>query len=329
MSKPGRAAFSKRATENCSAEMLTHYAITPSAFSEVLASGRAALELGIGCLNDLCRSEGLFPDLRDGQWGNSVEAAGPLGKGFLAFAAKNRRTYSVASEYPTPPANEKQWLYEAQAFHATCACGAIITHSSLAKEETSDEMVCSIEEINQTKWWVSRSPSKTVPRTTKGYMEAAALVLKHANSIMFIDAYVDPLAHNYREFPSLLLTAGVGGRKPLIEIHRASWRKIQGKIQVQQLGQWMADFEAWSQRLKQADLGADVFLWEKIHDRYLITDLIGINVPYGFDIGTDSGETSTWSRLGLAQRDKQQLEFDKACGVHRLAGSFHIGADAS
>ncbi|MGA2662156.1 MAG: hypothetical protein ABSH34_32150, partial [Verrucomicrobiota bacterium] len=51
--------------------------------------------------------------------------------------------------------------------------------------------------------------------------------------------------------------------------------------------------------------------------RKLISDLVGINVPYGFDTAADPAETSTWSRLGPAERDKQQKEFDPACGIHR------------
>ena len=63
-----------------------------------------------------------------------------------------------------------------------------------------------------------------------------------------------------------------------------------------------------------------------MHDRYLISDLVGINAPYGFDIAFDPTDTSTWSRLGPAERDKQQKEFDRACGVHRLVSYFDIGA---
>jgi len=63
-----------------------------------------------------------------------------------------------------------------------------------------------------------------------------------------------------------------------------------------------------------------------MHDRYLISDLVGINVPYGFDIATDPAETSTWSRLGPEERDNQQREFDPAFGIHRLVNYFDIGA---
>ena len=143
---------------------------------------------------------------------------------------------------------------------------------------------------------------------------------------MFIDAYIDPLTDNYREFPQLLLNAGANGRRPLIEVHRASWRRITGQNQVQGLAQWMADFEPWSNVLAGAGLKATVFLWEKMHDRYLISDLVGINVPYGFDISADAADTSTWTCLGSNERDRHQKEFHPASGEHRYVGGFEIGA---
>ena len=35
--------------------------------------------------------------------------------------------------------------------------------------------------------------------------------------------------------------------------------------------------------LSQSNLKAEVFIWDDFHDRYLISNLGGILVPYGFD----------------------------------------------
>lgn len=304
--------------------MIERFAVTPEALAEARSSSTAALKLGIGCLNDLCRAEGVFADMRNGNWSRATDAVGPLAKEFLTFARKNRRLVTAPPQLPTDPAEDEEWLWEAQRLHETYPCRAIITSRELADTYT-DAPVVSIERLNQTSWWEARSPSKIVHRSTADYLRALDLVLRHANSLMFIDAYIDPLANNYREFPKLLLAAGVNGRHPLIEIHRASWRRINGQNQVQGLPQWMADFETWSNRLACAGLKASVFLWEKMHDRYLISDLVGINVPYGFDISADATETSTWTRLGSKERDRQQKEFHPSSGVHRHIGSFEIG----
>ena len=300
--------------------------MTPEALSETRASSPVALALGIGCLNDLCRAEGLFADMRNGNWSRATDAVGPLAKQFLTFARKNRRLAVAPPQLPTDPDEDEHWLWESLKLNETFPCRAVITHRELA-DSYPEAPVVAIERLNQTSWWESRSSSKKVNRTTADYLRAMNLISRHANSLMFIDAYIDPRADNYREFPQLILASGLNGRRPLIEIHRASWRKVAGHNQVQSLPLWIADFEPWSIRLAAAGLKATVFLWEKMHDRYLISDLVGINVPYGFDIATDPAETSIWFRLGLVERDNQQREFDRACGVHRLVNSFDIGAE--
>lgn len=299
--------------------------MTPETLAEARASSTVALELGIGCLNDLCRAEGVFADMRNGNWSRATDAVGPLAKRFLTFARKNRRLILAPPQLDNDPEDDEGWMWEAQRFHETFPCQAVITHKELA-DTYADATIVSIERLNQTGWWEARSPSRNVNRTTADYRQALDLISRHANSLMFIDAYVDPLANNYREFPQLLLNAGANGRRPLIEIHRASWRRVNGQNQVQGLPQWMADFEPWSNLLAGAGLKATVFLWEKMHDRYLISDLVGINVPYGFDISADAAETSTWTRLGSNERDKQQREFHPASVLHRHVGSFDIGA---
>jgi hypothetical protein len=153
--------------------MLVQYAITPGVFSEAESSGRSA----VYCLNDLCRGEGMFPDLRAGQWGRSVEAIGPLGKRFLTFARKNHRLFHTASKLPDDPEGDEQWLWEALAFHEKSPCYAIITGNSLSSSHKDDPIITSIESINQTSWWELRSSSKRICRSIPSYLDALKLIL--------------------------------------------------------------------------------------------------------------------------------------------------------
>ena len=182
-----------------------------------------------------------------------------------------------------------------------------------------------LEKMNQTAWWAERSASLTIKRRPQDYRSALALVLRHASLLIFIDAYIDPHAQNYGEFPQLLLAAGSNEYKPIIQIHRASWRKVSGKIQVQPFAAWIADFDPWSEKLTRADMKTDVFIWEDMRDRYLVSDIISINLPYGFDIGSDGDPPTTWSRIGTKEIERLQLEYEPNCKVHRLVGSFSIG----
>lgn len=63
---------------------------------------------------------------------------------------------------------------------------------------------------------------------------------------------------------------------------------------------------------RSAGISVEVFLWDDIHDRYLITDLIGICLPYGFGTTKAPSAQTTWTRLGREDRDSVQRDFDPA-----------------
>jgi hypothetical protein len=165
----------------------------------------------------------------------------------------------------------------------------------------------------------------TIKRRTQDSRTALALVLSHANLLMFIDSFVDPLAENFAEFPQLLVAAGSSDHKPVIQIHRPSWRRADGKNVVQPFAQWIADFQPWSDKLEGAGLSADVFIWADTHDRYLVSDIISINLPYGFDTGKETDPPTTWTRIGTTEVERLQLEYEPNCKMHGLVGSFAIG----
>ena len=85
-------------------------------------------------------------------------------------------------------------------------------------------------------------------------------------------------------------------------------------------------FEPISAVLKKAGLRATVFFWDELHDRFLITDLLGINAPYGFDITRNVAlQDTVWTRLSLADRDSFQREFDRNSTMHTLQLKIEIG----
>jgi hypothetical protein len=69
---------------------------------------------------------------------------------------------------------------------------------------------------------------------------------------------------------------------------------------------------------------ATVFVWDDFHDRYLISNLMGISLPNGFDTTRDPNSVTTWTRLGRNERDDIQQEFDEASGHHALRARFTI-----
>lgn len=72
-------------------------------------------------------------------------------------------------------------------------------------------------------------------------------------------------------------------------------------------------------------MGPDVYIWEHTHDRYLVSDIIGIHLANGFDIGSEGAPPTTWNRIGTKEVERLQLEYEPTCKMHGLAGSFRIG----
>jgi hypothetical protein len=71
-------------------------------------------------------------------------------------------------------------------------------------------------------------------------------------------------------------------------------------------------------------LNAEVFIWDDFHDRYLISNLIGISCPNGFDTTTDQNDITTWTKLGKTDKDDVQREFDPASNKHQLKHKFKV-----
>ena len=76
--------------------------------------------------------------------------------------------------------------------------------------------------------------------------------------------------------------------------------------------------------LHEVGLRMEVLVWDHFHDRYLISNLVGISLPNGFDTSLDSADVTTWTRLGRDARDDVQREFDVASHRHRLKGRFVV-----
>ena len=57
---------------------------------------------------------------------------------------------------------------------------------------------------------------------------------------------------------------------------------------------------------------AEVFIWSDFHDRFMISDVIGINASAGFDVTNRPNDFATWSRLGRRDKDDVQRRFDPA-----------------
>jgi hypothetical protein len=121
---------------------------------------------------------------------------------------------------------------------------------------------------------------------------------------MFIDPNLDPSSHNYQHFHQILAPVNQRAVKPRIEIHRSLCRGDGPERTFPSEADWKASFAALGTRLGALGVNAEVFIWDDFHERYLITELVGISVPAGFDVTGKANDWSTWGRLGRGDKDK-------------------------
>ena len=130
---------------------------------------------------------------------------------------------------------------------------------------------------------------------------------------MFIDPYIDPEQPNYADFIQLLEAAGnrpSQSPRPLVEIHRKSLRGSGKNAPLWDQKKMENTFRnEFGSALLQSNLKVKVFVWDDFHDRYLISNLVGIQMSNGFDTSTGPLQT-IWSRIGRTDREDVERDFD-------------------
>ena len=76
--------------------------------------------------------------------------------------------------------------------------------------------------------------------------------------------------------------------------------------------------------LHAAGLQAEVFVWDDFHDRYLISNLVGIALPNGFDTDRNPNSVTSWARLSRTDSDDVLREFEPNNGRHTQRARFTI-----
>lgn len=295
--------------------MLDEYVLIPDIFDPAAYSNAALIGAYLPFLKEPLLQEALVRDLCDGGWRRyCIKNSGqlhPLCKEILKKLAQNNRLHCVPNYVVGNPQCAADWCQEGlSGLAADPFTGIIAGHNT--KNSFAGAEVASIEKLTSTPWWQKRSPSVTVDRKTADYLRVLRLVQMQANSLMFIDPNLDPSSYNYREFIKLLLPLAQRAVKPRIEIHRSLCKGDGPARTFPTLADWQENFATLGRALKIHGLFANVFCWDDFHERYLITDIIGISVPAGFDVTGRSNDFSTWGRLGRLDKDKIQRLFDPA-----------------
>jgi hypothetical protein len=310
--------------------LLSEFAITPDVFDTTCYASGDLCGLHLQMLKNVLLDQGLVRDLRGGKWSSSFASPErdwhPRGKELLKKLATQRRFTTVPGVLPNEPVDDMSWCQEAVASDvAPRRLTGIITSTLTAPQFVSNSAVASIEKLGSTLWWPAGACSQRTARQITQYIGALELVLRHSNSLMLIDPHLRPSKPQYSQFAQLLAHAGHRSPAPVIELHRVCYEGSGSHRSFPDIVTLEAEFRtALRTTVANAGVRCEVFIWDDFHDRYVISNLVGISVSNGFDTSKASNAHVTWTRLSRDDRDDVQREFDAANTVHKLKGRFSI-----
>ena len=310
--------------------LLADYAITPDVFDTTSYSSEEVCGLHLHTIREVMMNEGLVRDLRAGQWralfSNSGRSWHSRAKEIVQKLATQHRLIESPAVLPSTPTDDSGWCAEALASHAQKSLiGGVIATQTVKNAYRRESLVGRIDRLSGAGWWVNRSSSIRLDRKLADYRQHLGPILNCANSLQFIDPHLQPGQRGYKSFARLISGAGRRRPAPRIEIHRACYEGMGRNRQIIDDGEVEHIFHsALTRPLQAAGLSAHVFIWDEFHDRYLISDLIGISLPNGFDTTSRRDDITTWTRLGRTERDDVQREFDEASRRHHLHHRFTI-----
>jgi len=172
-----------------------------------------------------------------------------------------------------------------------------------------------------------RSPGKLVPRTAEELASAVALLLQSSERVALIDPYFDPTKKRFRNtlrsFVGTATTSRRSGATVRVELHTSIERWLdrdRTEDQITCAGRNLElEIRKWIPGLLPSDCSLGVYIWyqrrggEKIHNRYVLTNLWGVAFLVGLDEADDpsSQETEDVQRLF---EDQYQRRFEHYLG---------------
>lgn len=309
--------------------LLCEYAVTPDVFDLQVYPHEEVGTARLEYVKDVFLEEALLRNLRAGEWLAVFKSHDRpwhrRGIELLKKMVKQNRLRLVEPVLPAAPANELEWCIEALASHQIDPLTGVISTAQVIDNVEANPILGRIDRLGSSLCWTSRSPSVRLVRCQNDYVTQLIPIMRCANSVMLIDPHIDPTLRRYFTVLPLLLLARGRRPAPLIEIHRVVYVGSGPNRQIVDSNEWERRFcSAWGTDLAAAGLQVEIFIWDDHHDRYLISDIIGIGMGNGYDTTANPNDITTWSRIGRKDRDDIQREFDPASNRHRLRHRFTV-----
>lgn len=309
--------------------MLSEYALIPDVFDHASYASAEECDQRLRELKECITTRGIVRNLHGGNWWKFVDGCrGRWHKRGLELLKKLKqqgRLSDASCCSSQLPEDGATWCVEALASHAQVPLAGIVADQATASAYQSHNLVTATSVMNEQTWWLGGKNSIQLKRSKADYVTSLGPTLRHSNFIMFIDPHLDAERPDYASFSDLLSVCGPRSTVPRIEIHRVCTTGSGKDKRVRDNKDWERSFRSvLEQVVHKANLQVEVFLWDDFHDRYLISNLIGILMPNGFDTEEKNPSVTRWARLDRDHRDCVEREFDPASGMHQLRHRFSI-----
>lgn len=313
--------------------MLSEFILSPAIFRAASYQSTAMADVCFRPLGKAILDDCIVRDLGLGEWRKQLseqrETLHEKGKELLKKLDKQGRLSRFPLAGTSMPDTDLDWEAEGLNSHEHQRIDGLIFSSDSKKiRHANNKLVTCPELLPNAPIWESRTCSKRVKRSRESYGELLNPLLRHATSIMLIDPHLDPSQDRYRDLFDLLTSETVRNRKikPQIEVHRICWsgNSKEKRSKAKDIEKIFRD--NWEAELRRLGLAIDVYLWEDFHDRFFLTNLLGLSWSNGFDTTTDSSATVTVTKISRLDLYEVQEEFSLNSTKHRREHKFRLGA---
>jgi hypothetical protein len=309
--------------------LLCEFAITPDVFDVSSYSSEEVAEVRFEQLKDRLIEDSLVRNLRNGAWlnyiVNSMRTFNNQSKDLIVWLKTHNRLRDCPVQITDFDDSEKAWIEEALASHNSDPLNGIICSSEIAAQFSGNDHISGLKELRAAKWWSKKTNSVVLEKNSANYILHLSPILKYANSIMIIDQYLDPLRPQFGSVIDLLKQ--LKGRNPMppVEIHRVNHISSGPATEIIENTKWQNDFcRKMKHLVDDFGLEIEVFLWDRMHDRQIITDIAGFLLGNSLDTTTDPRIPVTWSRMSSDDRNYWQKFYDPAVRADNLIYRFKI-----
>ncbi len=300
--------------------MIYEYAIDPKCLSEFNTFWQALNQFGIHHGRVLCTCpKKWLRDVRKAIYDAAGDDYVERDKMIDRVEELQHSGWLITRALSKPDDSANSWIERILPEHRRMPFHGIICNGS----ENDVDCILTKYDLNDknSNWYVDPTPQVT--RTATDIAFAFAPLGRLSSDLLIIDPYFGEKPHNFSSIPEIVQASHCTER-PLkrVEIHTVSNRK--GGIAATKKSVRHALSVEFRASLP-AELPIRVSIWEckekgdVFHDRYLLTDLGGVGITVGLDVGQEdvrSNEDTTMFRLGRELYERRKAQFDRSSTLH-------------